>query len=138
MTSAPNPRQNTRRAGTIAHIMDALPGTRQQIIERSGLSRCTVYEGIKELRAQHKVRVCAWSRHPVRGPSIPTLEAGSRPDVVDRIKYLTKQERSARYTASLIGTERHDKLKAKWRTRHWEQKAVKQPQSWLSALGGQP
>lgn len=127
-----------RRVANIAAVLAALPATRQQIAERCGLHKDTVLTIVRQLHdpAKRVIRVGRWLPHPVHGPSIAVFALGKGADAVDDLPRLTTKQRSARYEASIKGTEKMDRRRARQKSRHWEKKAAAKPSHWTSALLG--
>ncbi|MDQ1921655.1 hypothetical protein [Massilia pseudoviolaceinigra] len=135
---AANKRPDSRRAASIALILGSLPGTKTQLVERTGICRDVVYSAVNQLHSEpgRQIRICKWLPHPLGGPSMAVYEVGTEPDAKDTLRRLTKAQISARYYANLKKTDRYDQMKAKWRSKHWEKKAAKAPNTWLNILGG--
>lgn len=118
------------------YVVESLPGTRPEIVTRSGVSRSGVVSWIKKMHDAGEVRIIGWKAHPRSSPAMPVYALGSGEDAVCRIKKLTKKQRRLRYEAKAKKDGRFDLVLARQRARHWVEKAAKKtPQSWLSALG---
>lgn len=124
-----------KRARTIAAVLAALPATKADLPRRAEVDRTTVFRVMAELHKGGKVHVGAWQPHPIHGPPMAIYHAGPGEDVPDTIPRLTKKQLSDRYEKRIKGTERHDKRKAKHRSRHWEKKATATKKGWAAALG---
>lgn len=118
----------------IGAFMAAMPGTKSEIIQRSGLNHTTVTRFIRRFHRLF-IRVCAWRPHPVRGPESPIFDLGCAPDAIDKRRRLTRSQISARYEDRIHGTDAFDRRRAKRASIYFEKKAKKTPQSWFSALG---
>jgi len=125
---------NPKRARTVAAILAALPATKTEIRERTGLHQATVLKVMPALHEGQVVHVGAWRPHPLHGPSMAVYHAGPGRDALDTLPRLTRREISDRYEKRIKGTEKHDQRKARHRNRHWIKKAAATPKSWLSAL----
>lgn len=133
MTSAAE-HSKPKRARTVAKILEALPATKTQIRERTGLHQATVLKVMPELHESDAVHVGGWLPHPLHGPSMAVYHAGPGEDVPDTLPRLTRQQISERYENRIKGTEKHDQRKARHRSRHWIKKAAATPKNWAAAL----
>jgi hypothetical protein len=132
MTATTN-RINPRTAFAIAAFMGALPGTKSQVIAKSGLNHSTVAKLVKQFHGK-TIRIAGWAPHPVRGPEIPVFDVGTEPDAPDTRKRLTRKQINKRYEKRIKGTDTFDRRRAK-RSSYWfEQKAKSKPHTWASAL----
>lgn len=124
-----------RTAKVVAAYLAALPGTQTQIRERSGLRESSTVKFTKRLHGTH-MHIGKFVPHPRGGPPIPFYVAGPGEDAIDDLPRMTKRETSARYEASIKGTEKDDIRKAKHRSQHWKKKAKATPNPWFGALPG--
>lgn len=123
-----------RRQRVITAILGAMPGTRTEIIARSGLSKDTIARVIPIVHDGEQSHIGEWLPHPVGGPSMAVFYTGPGVDAIDDLPRMTHKELSARYEKSIRGTEKHDRRNAKSRSRHWEKKAAAARHTWASAL----
>jgi hypothetical protein len=122
-----------RRQANIDAVLGALPATRDQLAQRTGLHKATIVKLVKALHGT-QMRVGRWLPHPVHGPSIAVFVAGAGPDAEDKLPRLTSKQRSARYEARIKGSEKHDRRKAKQMSYYFAKRAVAKPQHWASTL----
>lgn len=122
-----------RRLAAVDAVLGALPATRAQIAERTGLNKSTVWKILKALWGT-QLHVGRWTPHPVRGPSIAVFVRGAGPDAPDNLPRLTRQQISTRYEARIKGTEKHDKRKARQLSYYFAKRASAMPRHWASAL----
>jgi alpha-beta hydrolase superfamily lysophospholipase len=116
-------------------VVESLPGTRPEIVARSGVSRTGVVNWLNKMHSAGEVRICNWKAHPRSGPAMPVYALGAGEDAICRIKKLTKKERRLRYEAKAKKDGRFDTIIARQRQRHWVKKATKTPSTWFAALG---
>lgn len=119
-------------------IINALPGTQTEILNRSGLCRKTVIKWVRQMRANREIHITRWLKHPRSGPDIPVYALGDQKDAPNRLKKLTKKQICARYYAKAKADGRYDNMQAKWRKRHWEEKACREGDPLINALFGTP
>lgn len=106
-------------------VLAALPGTRRDIQERTGLSKTTVQGWITRLHKDRVIRISKWVKPTPT--SIPTAfyRVGGGPDAVCRIKPLTNREKVYRWRRRLKqrDPEAYELLMKKSLARIWEHRA---------------
>lgn len=129
------------KKGYKAYVLSALalPGTRQDIQQRTGLAIMPVHRWTQVLHASGDIHIAGWHRPP-KGPFVPRYMAGPGRDQVCKLQPFTESQICARYRARLRKEEKdkwaeqQDRAAAYARARRLI-KSKKQPQNWLSALG---
>lgn len=103
-------------------VLEALPGTPAQIMERTGLSAGTVSRWVTDLRNAGQAHIGKWTR--TRGVFLSTIHAGPGRDA-KKPKPLTSAQltRNSRQRMRKSG-EWTDRM-AKDRARYWRKKAPK-------------
>lgn len=121
--------------GERATIKAALPGTKGQIVKKTGLSMATSIKWVDRLHKDGEIHIARWKAHPRAGPAMPVYVAGPGVDAVCDLVHLTKQQIRERFEKKAEADGRMDKRRAMWRNRYWKLKAAKSKQNWASALG---
>lgn len=117
-------------------VMKNLPGTTEEIAERSGLRKGTIQRWIRDLRKENLCYISGWERQIGTAGSpkaIYTLGNGKdRPPP----KALGTSVYSKRYRRKIKGTERGDLYSAKSKARYYEGKAKKCGDPLINAFFG--
>lgn len=126
--------------GSIRHsycdvVLEAMPGTRREIEEKTGLSKTTVFRWVKELHACGWCFISTW-RRPDRGPWMPRYSAGPGKDAACKLKYLTEAEKSLRFRKKARANGSWEDRLAQVRMRYWQRKAATRRDPIVSALFG--
>lgn len=122
-------------------ILDALPGTRKEVQERTGLSKTCVRGWVDRLHKERVIRISKWVKPTPT--SIPTAfyRLGSAPDATCRFKPLSNTEKIKRYRHRMRRNdpERYEIFMKKSLARIWEHKAKSgRHDPLMAALYGQP
>lgn len=123
------------RSISVDDLLAMLPATRQELAVRTGLTMDTTTKLVRELHLVGWIHIARWRRSPNKGRHHPVFVAGLGRDAVCTIPHKTPAEMYATWKAKAIKTGTYDVRLAKWRTRHYLEKATKTPQHWASALG---
>jgi hypothetical protein len=123
-----------RRAPARNAVLAALPGTRLQIAERSGVASHRVVRVVAQLHQERKVHIARWVHRKGGGVPMPVFAAGAREDAPESLPRMTRQQIWARYEQRVKGTEMYYRRKAQRRALYWAEKAASRPNSWASAL----
>ncbi len=117
--------------------LSALPGTRRQIIEKTGMPQRTTYNVLKRLHEAGKIHISSWQRTEGGGPFVQVWQAGPGQDAYCQLRPITTGQIWKRYKAKAIKSgANEDKLAAKRARYHADRAASsKIKATWLSALG---
>lgn len=113
-------------------VLAALPGTPAQIVDRSGVSRATVYHWIAILRAESKCFIKSWRR--TSGCAAPYFVAGQGVDAV-KPRARTSAEYSHRHYIRHRAALEAELRAARKQARESAARAADRPNTWFSALG---
>ena len=108
------------------HILSALPGTRKEVQERTGLSKTTVQAWITRMHKDGTIRIGKWVKPtPHSKPAASYRRKGRSDDAVCTIKPISNTEKVNRYREKLKRNdpERYELLMQKSIARLWEFKA---------------
>lgn len=102
-------------------VLEAMPGTQAQIIERTGLGLATVSRWVADLRAARQARITGWQPTPNGGPLAAIYGPGRGRD---RQKPSSPQPalRVRRYRARLRASGDWADTQARQRARYWASK----------------
>jgi hypothetical protein len=102
-----------------ADIIQAMPGTTGQLVEKSGWHHDTVARWVRRMRKTGECRIVDWRRPNRTGNFVPVYGAGPGADAVCTLKPLTNSE-DWHLAKKRYGMET---LRKKERARHWALKA---------------
>lgn len=88
-----------RQAIESSIIISALPGSKKELIERTGILPRSMYNVLKRLHDRREIHIKRWERSISRGPIIPIYDAGDECDALCELIPLTKTQRHQRYKA---------------------------------------
>ncbi len=122
------------------YVLSAMPGTRQEIREKTGLSVMTIHRWTTAMHQDGDVHISGWHR-PSKGLFTAIYSAGPGKDAACRLKHFTEAQKSRRYRRKMKSERKDDWLDAKERyaaaermKRDLARQKVKAPQTWLSSL----
>lgn len=129
-------------------VLDAMPGTYMDIIEKTKMSMTTVKKIVYMLRksvredgTKERCFIRSW-RRPKQGKYLPVYQAGPGKDVACKFKPKTRQERNLVYIAKLrrLGKlDEHRELDySRRRAKRAERSTIRQGDPLLNALFGAP
>jgi predicted transcriptional regulator len=123
---AANPKAVTSYGDMRQQVLDALPATRPELQEKLGINRSTAQSWLKKLRDERAIHISKWQRPKVSGNFLAVHAVGFGIDA----RFYLKPKTSAVYANRYREQKRQHE-----RTRYYEAKAKKKPQTWFSALG---
>jgi hypothetical protein len=121
-----NPKAVIKYGDMRQQILNALPATRPALQEKLGINRSTAQSWLKRLREEGAIHISGWKRPKVSGSFLPVHAVGFGRDARCQLKRKTSADYADRYREQKRQYER---------TRYYEAKAKKKPQTWFSALG---
>ncbi|MBB5610412.1 MULTISPECIES: hypothetical protein [unclassified Janthinobacterium] len=124
------------RANFSEFVLGAMPGTKADIVIKSGVSQATVLRWVNQLHAERKIYICSWKRHPRAGAAMAVYAVGSLPDAPCRLKHQTKLQTRLRFEAKAKQDGRWDRMQARWRSKYWIRKAAAAGDPLVAALFG--
>lgn len=116
-------------------VIAALPGSRMQVMAKTGLSKGTVCRWIKDLHAGGLVHIVNWKR-PAKGPFMPIYAAGAGVDAVCKLKHFTTAEKATRYRGKARNNGTWAERTRQQRGRYWAGKAAERGDPLVNALFG--
>jgi hypothetical protein len=102
-----------------ADILQSMPGTTAQLVEKSGWHIDTVHRWLRRMRKTGECRIADWQRPNRSGNFVPIYGMGPGEDAPCTLKPLTPSE-DWKLAKQRYGM---DTLRAKERARHWALKA---------------
>lgn len=102
-------------------VLDAMPGTQAQIIERTGLGLATVSRWVADLREHRQARIIRWVPTPNGGP-LAAVHAPGRGRDAPKPSAPPPAQRVRRYRARLRATGEWADRQARERARYWASK----------------
>lgn len=102
-------------------VLDAMPGTQAQIIERTGLGLATVSRWVADLRAARQARIAGWQAPANGGPLAAIYGRGNRKDR-PKPPSPPAELRVRRYRARLRASGEWVDRQARQRARYWASK----------------
>ena len=107
-----------------ARVLEAMPGTRAQIRERTGLGVATVSRWCEDLRARGEAHVGGWWVHPTGGPAAEVFHPG-RGTTPKRPKLSTDRQRVRAYRRRMRASGDWEDVKARRRAEYHARKPVR-------------
>ena len=125
-------------AGYRKQIEAAMPGTKEQICAKSGMTPVTVCGWIRVMRMEKVCHITGWCRTEGKGGRFKAIYAlGVGVDAYCCLKAATDAENCKRYRKKMSkNPEVCDARRAKDRARYWEKKARKQGDATVNLLFG--
>ena len=117
-------------------VVGAMPGTKANIVIKSGVSQAAVLRWIRLLHAERKIYIASWKPHPRAGAAMAVYAVGDLPDVPCKLPHLTKRQIRQRFEAKAKKDGRYDSMKARWRSKYWIRKAGAVGDPLVAALFG--
>lgn len=124
------------RANFSEFVLGAMPGTKADIVIKSGVSQAAVLRWIRLLHADRKIYIADWKPHPRAGAAMAVYAVGDLPDAPCKLKHLTKRQIRLRFEAKAKQDGRWDSMKARWRSKYWIRKARAVGDPLVAALFG--
>ncbi len=110
-----------------ALVLAAMPGTSTELMDKTGLSRTTVWRWSNDLHAAGECHISAWTRVEGGGPFMPTYSPGPGKDVRCFLKAYTEMQKSRRFRARARRDGRWEDIQARQRAKYWADKAQPDP-----------
>ena len=117
-------------------VLGAMPGTKADIVTKSGVSQAAVLRWIRLLHAERKIYIASWKPHPRAGAAMAEYAVGNLPDAPCTLQRLTKRQIRLRFEAKAKQDGRWDSMKARWRSKYWIRKAGAVGDPLVAALYG--
>ena len=117
-------------------VLGAMPGTKADIVTKSGVSQAAVLRWIRLLHAERKIYIASWKPHPRAGAAMAVYAVGDLPDAPCTLPHLTKRQIRLRFEAKARKDGRYDAMKARWRSKYWIRKAGAMGDPLVAALFG--
>ena len=117
-------------------VLGAMPGTKADIVTKSGVSQAAVLRWIRLLHAERKIYIASWKPHPRAGAAMAEYAVGNLPDAPCTLQRLTKRQIRLRFEAKAKQDGRWDSMKARWRSKYWIRKAGAVGDPLVAALFG--
>ena len=117
-------------------VLGAMPGTKADIVIKSGVSQAAVLRWIRLLHAERKIYIAAWKPHPRAGAAMAVYAVGNLPDAPCKLQHLSKRQIRLRFEAKAKKDGRYDSMKARWRSKYWIRKAGAVGDPLVTALFG--
>ncbi|MGK5040414.1 hypothetical protein ACQ4WQ_08735 [Janthinobacterium sp. GB1R12] len=117
-------------------VLGAMPGTKADIVNKSGVSQAAVLRWVRLLHAEHKIYIASWKPHPRAGAAMAVYAVGNLPDAPCTLPCLTKRQIRLRFEAKAKKDGRYDSMKARWRSKYWIRKAGAVGDPLVAALFG--
>ena len=117
-------------------VLGAMPGTKADIVIKSGVSQATVLRWIRLLHADRKIYIASWKPHPRAGAAMAVYAVGDLPDAPCKLLHLSKRQIRLRFEAKAKQDGRWDSMKARWRSKYWIRKAGAVGDPLVAALFG--
>ena len=122
-------------------VLAALPGTRKDVENATGLSKTCVQRWISQLHKDRVVRISKWVKPTLTSPPTAFYRIGSAPDAPCKLKPLTTREKVYRWRKRLKDRdpEAYELLMKKSVARIWVHAAkTSRRDPLMAALYGQP
>ena len=119
-------------------VLGAMPGTKADIVIKSGVSQAAVLRWVRLLHAERRIYIASWKPHPRAGAAMAVYAVGNLPDVPCILPRLTKRQIRLRFEAKAKKDGRYDSMKARWRNKYWIRKAGALGDPLVAALFGTP
>lgn len=116
-------------------VLDAMPGTRKQIREKTGLPIMTVFHWTTATHAAGDAHISGWHRPP-KGQFAPIFSAGAGQDKPCELQYLGNVKVSQQYRARLRKSGEWVERQARFNARRRADTAAKTVNPWFGALLG--
>ncbi|OEZ50321.1 hypothetical protein JAB1_14360 [Janthinobacterium sp. MP5059B] len=104
-------------------VLGAMPGTKADIVTKSGVSQAAVLRWVRLLHADRKIHIAGWRPHPRAGAAMAVYAVGNLPDAPCKLQHLSKRQIRLRFEAKAKKDGRYDSMKARWRSKYWIRKA---------------
>ena len=124
------------RANFSEFVLGAMPGTKAEIVSKSGVSQASVLKWVGQLHADRKICIAGWKPHPRAGAGMVVYAVGDLQDVPCKLKHLTKRQIRLRFEAKAKLDGRWDRMQARWRSKYWIRKARAVGDPLVAALFG--
>ena len=124
------------RANFSEFVLGAMPGTKAEIVIKSGVSQAAVLRWVRLLHAGRKIYIASWKPHPRAGAAMAVYAVGDLPDAPCQLKHLTKRQVRLRFEATAKQDGCWDSMKARWRSKYWIRKAGAMGDPLVAALFG--
>lgn len=124
------------RANFSEFVLGAMPGTKADIVIKSGVSQASVLKWVGQLHADRKIYISSWRPHPRAGAAMAVYAIGDLPDAPCKLKHLTKRQIRLRFEAKAKLDGRWDSMQARWRSKYWIRKAATVGDPLVAALFG--
>lgn len=106
-------------------VLEALPGTYAEIIERAHACRGTVENWLRVLRAEGQAHIGSWKRTEGRGGKYqPVFVAGPGQDAKCNLKRLPSETYQRRYKKRALEDGRYDQALARKRAQYHAERAA--------------
>lgn len=116
-------------------VLAALPGSRMELMAKTGLSKSTISRWVTDLHAAGLIHIIKW-RRPEKGPFMPIYADGAGKDAKCKLKYFTNAQKSTRYRTKAHITGEWAERARQQRARYWSGKAGKTADPLVNALFG--
>lgn len=116
-------------------VQAALPGSRMDLMAKTGLSKGTVCRWVKTLHTAGLIHITKWKR-PAKGPFMPIYAEGAGVDAVCKLKHFTTAEKATRYRGKARNNGTWAERTRQQRGRYWAAKAGKTGDPLVNALFG--
>lgn len=117
-------------------VLGAMPGSKADIVIKSGVSQAAVLRWIRLLHADRKIYIASWKPHPRAGAAMAVYAVGDLPDAPCTLQHLTKRQIRLRFETKAKKDGRYDSMKARWRSKYWIRKASAVGDPLVAALFG--
>ena len=117
-------------------VLGAMPGTKADIVIKSGVSQAAVLRWIRLLHTERKIYIASWKPHPRAGAAMAVYAVGDLLDEPCTLPRLTKRQIRLRFEAKAKKDGRYDSMKARWRSKYWIRKASAVGDPLVAALFG--
>ncbi|KAB8066249.1 hypothetical protein [Janthinobacterium violaceinigrum] len=117
-------------------VLGAMPGTKADIVIKSGVSQAAVLRCVRLLHGGRKICIAGWRPYPRAGAAMAVYAVGDLPDAPCKLKNLTKSRIRLRFEAKAKQDGRWDSMKARWRSKYWIRKAGAVGDPLVAALFG--
>ena len=117
-------------------VLGAMPGTKADIVNKSGVSQAAVLRWVRLLHAERKIFIASWKPHPRAGAAMAVYAVGNLPDAPCTLQRLTKRQIRLLFEAKAKKDGRYDSMKARWRSKYWIRKAGAVGDPLVAALFG--
>lgn len=124
------------RANFSEFVLGAMPGTKAEIVIKSGVSQAAVLRWVRLLHAGRKIYIASWKPHPRAGAAMAVYAVGDLPDAPCKLQHLSKRQIRLRFEAKAKLDGRWDRMQARWRSKYWIRKAGTVGDPLVAALFG--